>query len=538
MHGGVFAGSAANHTPVNASAPYYFPLIHEAPLHTNEPVIMYDLNSEPLRRRAISDVLADGQQHTTDWIRLVQDTQLSLNRIASLALTPVFFNGTIVGLSNTVFNWDSVLLQALPSFINGIDAVLSSQLSNRTFTMRIISGAVIGVGEGDQHESDSQVQQYKSTVSATLGTTWTLTIYPTVSLINSYRSNGPRDRCVAVVIVILSCLILFGIHDYLARSRSLVLARIVAATQRIVDDVFPKTVRARLMKQAMEEQPEAAEAAPPSAAIALIQKWVGLEAAAERDAARRSGKLRIAASTGAIADVFPATTVLFADIAGFTAWSASKPPERVFFFLGTLFRAFDELAHTYSIFKVETVGDSYMAVCGLPEPTPEHALRMADFSLALLEAMADVCREVGDVDLQLRVGLHSGSCVAGVLLGERARFQLFGDTVNTASRMESTGAPGRVQVSQETARLLHKAGCFALDYRGKVEAKGKGSMDTFWLLRRSSGQRWVAPLPTPRPRPASFISSVFYLTVSIHLQRHPEHLRAGSAVERSHGSGA
>jgi len=155
VHGGLFAGTAANHTPINASAPYYFPLIQEAPLFTNEAVIMYDLNSEPLRRRAISDVLASGIAHTTDWLKLVQDTKLSLNRIASLALTPVIVDGEIVGITNVVFNWDTVLLQALPSFISGIDAVLSSGLSSRIFTMRIVSGAVLSVGEGDMHDTDA-----------------------------------------------------------------------------------------------------------------------------------------------------------------------------------------------------------------------------------------------------------------------------------------------------------------------------------------------------------------------------------------------
>ena len=118
---------------------------------------------------------------------------------------------------------------------------------------------------------------------------------------------------------------------------------------------------------------------------------------------------------------------------------------------------------------------------------------MADFALGMVEAMRKVCAANGDVDLSMRVGLHSGTCLAGVLMGERARFQLFGDTVNTASRMESTGVAGRVQVSETTAQLLQRSAQFELQYRGKVDAKGKGTLETYWLLGRVEGQAWEAP---------------------------------------------
>lgn len=150
-----------------------------------------------------------------------------------------------------------------------------------------------------------------------------------------------------------------------------------------------------------------------------------------------------------------------------------------------------------------------MCVCGLPEPTAEHSERMADFALGMVEAMRKVCAENGNVDLSMRVGLHSGTCVAGVLMGERARFQLFGDTINTASRMESTGVAGRVQVSETTAQLLRDSAQFELEYRGKVNAKGKGTLETYWLLRRVAGEPYQAPsrtslgsFPPPSPTPS------------------------------------
>jgi class 3 adenylate cyclase len=138
-----------------------------------------------------------------------------------------------------------------------------------------------------------------------------------------------------------------------------------------------------------------------------------------------------------IADLFPETTILFADIVNFTAWSSVRDPSQVFTLLEVLYNAFDEIARKRGIFKVETIGDCYVAVCGLPEPAKDHAVRMARFSRDCMNKMWSLVKMLeatlgpDTCDLTMRMGVHSGPVTAGVLRGERSRFQLFGDTMNT-----------------------------------------------------------------------------------------------------------
>ncbi|KAG7337351.1 family 3 adenylate cyclase, partial [Nitzschia inconspicua] len=195
-----------------------------------------------------------------------------------------------------------------------------------------------------------------------------------------------------------------------------------------------------------------------------------------------------------IADLFPNCTVLFADIAGFTAWSSSRSPEQVFTLLQNVYQAFDKVASKRKVFKVETIGDSYVAVTGLPEPQEDHAVIMAKFARECLEKMSEVTGALevllgpDTTELSMRFGLNSGQVTGGVLMGERARFQLFGDTVNTAARMESTGILGKIQLSHSTAELLKDAGkgSWIQPRKDVVTAKGKGTMQTYWLIPKSS----------------------------------------------------
>jgi class 3 adenylate cyclase len=182
-------------------------------------------------------------------------------------------------------------------------------------------------------------------------------------------------------------------------------------------------------------------------------------------------------TTATIADGHAGVTVLFADIVGFTRMSARLPPERIVEMLNDLFCQFDDLAGKLGLEKIKTIGDCYMAAGGLPEPRADHAEAVAEMALAMLDIVADLAARTGE-PLTIRIGIHTGPVVAGVIGKRRFIYDLWGDTVNTASRMESHGLPGAIQLSSAARALLD--GKFRLRHRGMIDIKGKGEMDT-WL---------------------------------------------------------
>jgi len=177
-----------------------------------------------------------------------------------------------------------------------------------------------------------------------------------------------------------------------------------------------------------------------------------------------------------IAESYPETTVLFADIVGFTPWAQRTDPDRVVALLDALFSRFDELAARDGVEKIKTIGDAYMAVAGAPEPREDHAAASLRLARDILDAVA-VWRSQHDVALEVRIGLASGRVVAGVIGSRRILFDLWGDTVNTAARMESSGLPGRIQVAPSTRERLRDVGV-AFDER-TVDVKGLGEMRTY-----------------------------------------------------------
>ncbi|MGH8913106.1 MAG: adenylate/guanylate cyclase domain-containing protein [Acidimicrobiia bacterium] len=180
-----------------------------------------------------------------------------------------------------------------------------------------------------------------------------------------------------------------------------------------------------------------------------------------------------------IADGLPDVTVMFADLVDFTHISRGIGPDQVVEELNDLFSAFDGLARLHGLEKIKTIGDAYMVAGGLPGPRPDHTEAVAEMALALREEVA------GRVDpdgrpLEIRIGIDTGPVVAGIIGRDKFSYDLWGDTVNTASRMESHGVPGSIQVTERTYLRLRDA--YRFERRGSIQVKGKGEMVTWFLL--------------------------------------------------------
>ncbi|XP_050420334.1 atrial natriuretic peptide receptor 1 isoform X4 [Adelges cooleyi] len=185
-----------------------------------------------------------------------------------------------------------------------------------------------------------------------------------------------------------------------------------------------------------------------------------------------------------VAETYDNVTIYFSDIVGFTSLSAESTPLQVVDLLNDLYTCFDSIIENFDVYKVETIGDAYMVVSGLPVRNGNlHAREIARMSLALRSAVHSfTIKHRPDDQLKLRIGMHTGPCVAGVVGLKMPRYCLFGDTVNTASRMESNGQALRIHVSPQTKEVLDTFGTFDLELRGEIEMKGKGKVTTYWLL--------------------------------------------------------
>ncbi|XP_075403900.1 guanylate cyclase D-like [Tenrec ecaudatus] len=196
-------------------------------------------------------------------------------------------------------------------------------------------------------------------------------------------------------------------------------------------------------------------------------------------------------------EYFDQVTIYFSDIVGFTTISALSEPIEVVGLLNDLYTLFDAVLGNHDVYKVETIGDAYMVASGLPwRNGSRHAAEIANMALDILSSVGSFrMRHAPDVPIHIRAGLHSGPCVAGVVGLTMPRYCLFGDTVNTASRMESTGLPYRIHVSRNTMQtLLGLDEGYKIDIRGQTELKGKGFEETYWLVGKAGFPR---SLPTP-----------------------------------------
>lgn len=182
-----------------------------------------------------------------------------------------------------------------------------------------------------------------------------------------------------------------------------------------------------------------------------------------------------------IADAHQEVSILFADIVGFTPLTAQLSPHEMIELLNQIYSHFDTLVEKYQVEKIRTIGDNYMVAAGVPEPHPTHAQALARMALDMI-AYSESLPPIAGVKLRFRIGINSGSLVAGVVGSNKMHYDIWGDSVNIASRMESQGVPNRVQVTQQTYDLLKDD--FILEPRGMTSIKGKGDMQTWFLIKQ------------------------------------------------------
>ncbi|CAB9496686.1 Receptor-type guanylate cyclase gcy [Seminavis robusta] len=510
-----FQGSKAKISP---GKDRYLPAWLLSPFTSSRAMINQDRssNSEGLRLCLLHDAVVfeglqfarpgygfDEDPYTSEiaWLLSIANKEptLYLGDLFSTVYLPLYDsfkeNRRTVGIMRLVFHWARFFRDILPPSQNGILFVLEDTCSE-PFTYVINGGTVEPLGVGDLHDPKydflEQRADFRNVSRISDGTAVgmalyqdscpiTIRVYPTKEFHDSFRTNNPAIITVAVACVFVFAMLMFFVYDRLVERRQRLVLKKAEQTSAIVSSLFPKNVRDRMMEETNKTRKK-------EEARSMFSNPNHHNNPRQSLVSNRSNSLN--GRNGApIADLFPEATVMFADIAGFTAWSSSRDPAQVFLLLQNIYQAFDRLAAKRQVFKVETIGDSYVAVTGCPTPQPRHALIMARFAAECMGAMRSVVQslytELGPdtADLTMRFGINSGPVTAGVLMGDRARFQLFGDTVNTAARMESTGVKDKIQASKSTADILTEYGKqHWLQMReDKVHAKGKGLLTTYFV---------------------------------------------------------
>jgi class 3 adenylate cyclase len=181
---------------------------------------------------------------------------------------------------------------------------------------------------------------------------------------------------------------------------------------------------------------------------------------------------------GTIAERFDNTSILFADIVNFTPMAEKIKPEKLLDFLNEIFTIFDGLTEKFEVEKIKTIGDAYMVVCGTPIPNRRHAEVIAAMALEMISQI-DKYNRLHQTNIAIRIGINSGPVIAGVIGKKKFAYDIWGDTVNTASRMESSGLPGKIHISEATYELINKR--FLASPRAEIDIKGKGKMKTYFL---------------------------------------------------------
>jgi len=408
----------------------------------------------------------------------------------SFMYTPVYERvqdptSSIVATVTSSVAWDASMQDLLPDNVNGILCVVRNNC-NQSFTYEVRGHDAFYLGDGDHHDSefshlevelDLALHTHPNFTSTPGHCMYTMHIYPTDEFRQNYKTALPATFAGAVCGTFFLVAIVFFAYDWTVTKRNKELVTTAVRSHKVVAQLFPGEMKNRVL-------------ARHSVRVVGMNGTGGMGRGMGRLTAFAEEKSIFLEKASPLAQEYKETTIFFGDLAGFTKWSSTRSPEQVFELLETLYSTFDGIAKRREIFKVETIGDCYVAATGLPEPQKDHAVRICRFSNECMNSMNTLTSELAvtlgseTCNLKLRVGLHSGKITGGVLRGDKCRYQLFGDTMNTASRMESNGIPGRVHVSKTTADelLTHGKGKWLTPREDRIVAKGKGEMETFFVL--------------------------------------------------------
>ncbi|HIK29297.1 MAG: CHASE domain-containing protein [Oscillatoriaceae bacterium SKW80] len=452
--------------------PEYWPIYYIEPMKENEKVLGFDLGSHPVLREVLQQARATGKMIVTKQNGLLQenDTQLSL-----LAIQPVYKNKVSQESTDISESEPSIGDKQLQGFIVGVFRIAD------IFQEGLIgrSSANFDLYLAEQDKTSSSAPSFLSFYNAS-----TKQVEKSNQLNRSARENqaeGKRTLTVGDSKWILYLLTTEEYRDIQTKHWRSWATLIIGLlwTHIPVTYLLTSIFRQRQIEELAQERARQAE----QLRFALEQL------SAEQEKSERlllnilpeAIASRLKQHQAIIADSFPEVTVMFADIVGFTQIASQMEATALVQILNEIFSAFDKLAVQHGLEKIKTIGDAYMVVGGLPQPRPDHAQAIAEMALDMLEEISRF-NATHHKSFRIRIGIHTGPVVAGVIGTNKFVYDLWGDTVNIASRMESHGLPNCIQVSKATYELL----CDTYDFqeRGRIQIKGKGKMSTYLLLGR------------------------------------------------------
>ncbi|CAB9526948.1 natriuretic peptide receptor 2 [Seminavis robusta] len=406
-------------------------------------------------------------------------------------------NQSFVGVVTFSLYWREMIQHVLPTGSDGIIVVFEDPCAP-SFTYRLDGPMATFLGSGDLHDPTYDSMKHSAKLSALAnvyhdqegGSSYssytgipiaddfcprTISVYPSSAMEHDHRTSDAVLFTVTAALIFLFTSTVFMLYDFWVNRRQRIVMQRALASGAIVSSLFPKKVRQQLYAEEQEKKKREKAMMDFSHLSHTTLESNGWEADTH---------------TRPMADLYEHATILFADLCGFTKWSSQRTPVEVFELLEAIYGQFDKIALRRRVFKVETIGDCYVACTGVPHQQTAHALIMARFTndiMAELQLVThSLAQKMGEDTKQLtmRAGLHSGSVTAGVLRGEKGRFQLFGDSVNTAARMEQNGVGGKIHASQEFADALTASGKghWVTPRGDRITAKGKGELNTYFVV--------------------------------------------------------